>query len=194
MSFKMKTVSLLAALVAAAGLVAADIELPKPETSGGMPLQEALQLRKSDRVFSDKPLSRQELSNVLWSAIGVNRADGKRTAPTARNKQEITLFVCIPEGTFRYDAAANKLIQTSEKRAGDAPLIVIFVADFAKQPLERYAHVDCGFVSQNIYLYCAANKLSTVVRGYFTKEDYQPLVSLGEKEDILYIQAVGYPK
>ena len=129
---KMKKMSFLAAIVAAGGLSAADIELPKPETQGGMPLQEALQSRRTGRSFSDRALPREVLSNLLWSAIGVNRYDGRRTAPTALNRQEITLYVCIPEGTFRYDAAANKLVQTSEKRAGDAPLMVIFTADTAR--------------------------------------------------------------
>ena len=122
---KIKNLTCLAALAVAGGISAADIELPKPETTGGMPLQEALANRRTDRKFSSKPLSREMLSNLLWSALGVNRADGKRTAPTARNQQEITLYVCIPEGTFRYDATANKLVQTSEKRAGDAPLMLV---------------------------------------------------------------------
>lgn len=193
MTLKLKAVSLFAALVAAVGLPAADIELPKPETTGGMPLQDALRLRKTDRVFSEKPLPLQTVSNLLWSAVGINRPDGKRTSPTARNRQEITLYVCLPEGTFRYDPAANKLIQTSEKRAGDAPLMVIFVADMAKLP-EHLCHVDCGFVSQNIYLYCASNQLATVVRGNFKMDDFKPLVELKGKEQILYVQAVGYPK
>ena len=190
---KLKKMSYLAAIVAAGGISAADIELPKPDTEGGMPLQEALQNRRTDRAFSDRPLSRELLSNLLWSATGVSRADGKRTAPTARNRQEITLYVCIPEGTFRYDAAANKLVQTSEKRAGDAPLMLIYVADLAKQP-ERFCHVDCGFVGQNVYLFCASSKLATVFRGSFREDDYKPLLDLKGKEKILYVQAVGYPK
>ncbi|MEI3000704.1 MAG: hypothetical protein V8T86_07355, partial [Victivallis sp.] len=69
---KMKKMSFLAAIVAAGGLSAADIELPKPETQGGMPLQEALQSRRTGRSFSDRALPREVLSNLLWSAIGVN--------------------------------------------------------------------------------------------------------------------------
>lgn len=189
----MKTLSLFAALFAAVGLSAADIELPKPEITGGMPLQEALALRRTVRSFSEKPLHLQTVSTLLWSAFGINRPDGKRTAPTARNKQEITLYICIPEGTFRYDPAANKLVQTSKERLGDAPLMVVLVADTAKSP-ERYCYADCGFVSQNIYLYCASNKLGTVVRGSFKASDYKPLLGLKEKEEILFVQAVGYPK
>ncbi len=190
---KFRTMSLLGAMVAAGSVFAADIALPKPVTEGGMPLQEALANRRTDRKFREKPLSRETLSNLLWSAIGVNRADGKRTAPTARNQQEITLYVCIPEGTFRYDAAANKLIQTSEKRAGDAPLMLIYVADLGKLP-ERLCHVDCGFVGQNVYLFCASEKLATVFRGSFREGDYTPLLDLKGKEKILYVQAVGYPE
>ena len=185
--------SFLAALVAAGGISAADIDLPKPETTGGMPLQEALANRRTDRKFSSKPLSRELLSNLLWSAIGVNRADGKRTAPTALNRQELTLYVCIPEGTFRYDAAANKLVQTSEERAGDAPLMLVYVSDLGKLP-EQLCHVDCGFVGQNVYLFCASEKLATVFRGSFREGDYLPLLDLKEKEKILYVQAVGYPE
>ena len=80
---KIKNLTCLAALAVAGGISAADIELPKPETTGGMPLQEALANRRTDRKFSSKPLSREMLSNLLWSALGVNRADGKRTAPRA---------------------------------------------------------------------------------------------------------------
>lgn len=189
----MKFLPFLAALVAAVGLSAADIELPKPITSGGMPLQTALRLRRTDRSFKNRPLRLQTISSLLWSAFGINRTDGKRTAPTARNKQEITLYVCIPEGTFRYDPAANKLIQTSKQRTGDAPLMVIYVVNTAIQPLPL-CHVDCGFVGQNVYLFCASNKLGTVFRGRFKEKDYKPLLGLKEKEEILYVQAVGFPK
>ncbi|MDR0932273.1 MAG: SagB/ThcOx family dehydrogenase [Victivallales bacterium] len=183
----------LLAMIISSGIVAADIDLPKPSTNGGMPLLEALQNRHTDREFSDKPLSQQQLSDLLWAAIGVNRADGRRTAPTARNRQEITLYVCIPEGTFRYDAVGNRLVQTSLKRTGDAPLMLIYVADLAKLP-ERLCHVDCGFVGQNVYLFCASAKLATVFRGAFRENDYKPLLDLKGKETILYVQAVGFPK
>jgi hypothetical protein len=57
------------------------IGLPKPHTEGGMPLMEALKKRQSARTYSDKPISDQVLSDLLWAAFGVNRPDGRRTAP-----------------------------------------------------------------------------------------------------------------
>lgn len=163
---KMKKMSFLAAIVRRRWALRRGHRAAETRNAGRLPLQEALQSRRTGRSFSDRALPREVLSNLLWSAIGVNRDDGRRTAPTALNRQEITLYVCIPEGTFRYDAAANKLVQTSEKRAGDAPLMVIFTADTARQP-ERFCHVDCGFVGQNIYLFCASQKLATVFRASF---------------------------
>lgn len=178
--------------VMATWLGAADIELPAPKTTGGMPLMEALKNRQTQRQFSKRELSLETLSNLLWAANGVNRADGRRTAPTAMNRQELTLYVCIPQGTFRYDAAANKLVQLSSERTGDAPVMVAIVADLNKQKLE-YAEVDAGFVGQNLYLFCASEKLATVFRGRFDPAAYAPLLNLPENHRMLYVQAVGYP-
>ena len=75
--------------------LAADIRLPAPQKKGGMSLMEALNSRKTIRKYQDKELSLQQISNLLWAACGVNRPDGKRTAPTAVNAQEITLFVFL---------------------------------------------------------------------------------------------------
>ena len=188
----MKLTAMLPLLLLSATVSAADIELPKPETTGGMPLMEALQNRRTDRKFSSKPLPRQILSNLLWAANGINRPDGRRTAPSALNRQELSLYVMIPEGTFRYESAENKLVQISTERTGDAPLMVVFVADTSKQQL-RFAQVDSGFIGQNIYLYCASEKLATVFRASFREADYAPLLKLPEMQKMLYVQAVGYP-
>ncbi len=187
-----KTITLTLGLGLTALLGAADIELPKPQTSGGMPLMEALSLRRTQRQFSDRALPQETLSSLLWAGGGINREDGRKTTPTALNRQELTLYVCIPEGTFRYDAAANKLVQTSEYRTGDAPLMVIITADLDKQTLDL-AQVDSGFVGQSIYLFCASAGLATVFRGSFDAAAYKSLLQLPENHRILYVQAVGYP-
>ena len=86
------------------------IQLPKPQTDGGKPLMQALKDRKTSREFSSEKLPMQILSNMLWAACGVNREDGKRTAPTAMNKQEIDVYVAMAEGLYLYDAKANILV------------------------------------------------------------------------------------
>src|SRR5512140_2274836 len=87
----------------------APIKLPAPKMDGGMPLMQALKARHSEREFGAAALSRQALSNLLWAAWGLNRPDGHRTAPSASNKQEIEVYVTLPEGAFVWDAKTNTL-------------------------------------------------------------------------------------
>src|SRR5690606_15372979 len=93
--------------VPATGDSAPTIALPPVERHGGMPLMEALAARRSSREFSADPLPLPRLADLLWAGFGVNRPDGGRTAPTALNAQEIDVYVALPTGAYRYDAAQN---------------------------------------------------------------------------------------
>jgi len=85
------------------------ISLPKPQTEGGKPLMQALNERKSGREFSSEKLPPQVFSNLLWAAWGVNRADGRRTAPSASNRQEIDVYVVTSDGVSLFDAKNHRL-------------------------------------------------------------------------------------
>ena len=76
------------------------IKLPPPKTEGGMPLMQALKERRSGREFSSEKLPLTTLSNLLWAAWGINRPDGHRTAPSARNMQEIDVYADLSDGLF----------------------------------------------------------------------------------------------
>jgi len=119
------------------------VDLPAPQTTGGMPLMQALKARHSTREFSSRKLPLQELSNLLWAAFGVNRpASGKRTAPSAMNWQETDIYVATADGLYVYDAGGNKLdpVLAEDVRAatgtqsyvGEAPVNLVYVADLAK--------------------------------------------------------------
>jgi SagB-type dehydrogenase family enzyme len=150
------------------------------------------------------------LSDLLWAAFGVNRpASGHRTAPSGMNAQEIELYVLLREGVYRYIAATHQLdpvaagdfrVQTG---GGDfaktAPVAIVFVADFdlmvkAKREVkEPYAWVDTGFVSQNIYLYCASTGLATVVHEIGNRAPLAAALRLRPEQRITLAQAVGHP-
>jgi len=91
------------------------VELPAPVASGGMGLFEVLQKRASIREYSDKDISDKTLSQVLWAACGKNRTDGRITAPSAVNAQDVVVYVCKANGAFLYDAQNNTLVQVSKK-------------------------------------------------------------------------------
>ena len=186
------------------------IALPAPRTEGGMPLMQALKERQSLREFSDRQLEPQMLADLLWAAFGISRPDGKRTAPTARNMQEIDVYVATAEGLYLYDAAANalKAVMAGDMRAatgkqpfvGQAPVELVFVADYAKMGAidaaskEFYAATDTGFISQNIYLYSASAGLATVVRGWVDRPALEKAMKLRADQKVVLAQTVGYPK
>jgi len=182
---------------------AQDIQLPSPKKTGGKPLMDALNERQSNRDFSDKELSIQTLSDLLWAANGFNRED-KRTAPSSQDRQELDLYVFLKSGVYFYDARNQQLILkvsgNNQSKAGSqpfvavAPLNIVFVANLDKASNREAALTDCGFVSQNIYLFCASEGLISVVRGSIDKGELHKLLGLNEKQEALLGQTVGYKK
>jgi SagB-type dehydrogenase family enzyme len=186
------------------------IKLPPPETQGGMPLMAALKARHSSREFDARPLPTQLLSNLLWAANGVNRPDtGKRTAPSARNWQEIDIYVALAEGTYHYDPTSHGLqpvAQVDLRRltgvqdfVATAPVNLVYVAtldrmDTTAEHKSLYSAADTGFIAQNVYLFCASAGLATVVRGSVDREALAAALGLGPRQQIILAQTVGYPK
>jgi len=187
------------------------VKLLNPQVEKGKPLMQVLTDSSSSRSFSTEKLSVQELSNLLWAAFGVNRTDmGKRTAPSALNWQEIDIYVATADGLFLYDAKKHMLnpILSQDVRAltgrqdfvKDAPVNLVYVADFsrmgkaAKDDKELYSATDTGFISQNVYLYCASEGLATVVRGSIDRQALAKVMKLRSDQKIILAQSVGYPK
>jgi SagB-type dehydrogenase family enzyme len=187
------------------------IQLLKPQMDGGRPLMQVLKDRSSSRAFSSEKLPLQVLSNMLWAAFGVNRPDsGKRTAPSAKDRQEIDIYVATADGLYLYNAKAHKLelILAKDIRAmtgvqefvGKAPVNLIYVADFTRmgeRPEDEkifYSAANTGFISQNVYLYCASEGLATVVRGWVDRPALAKVIGLRPDQRITLAQTVGYPK
>jgi SagB-type dehydrogenase family enzyme len=177
----------------------------------GRPLMQVLKERRSSREFNTRKLPKRVISNLLWAANGINRpATGGRTVPSALNQQEIDIYVATAEGLYLYDAKRHQLqpILRQDIRAltgqqtyiQDAPLNLIFVADLARMPRtpaedrDLYAAVATGFISQNIYLYCASEGLATVVRGGIDRAMLANIMKLRPEQRIILAQSVGYPK
>lgn len=186
------------------------IALPTVEPRGGMPLMEALSARRSSREFRPEPLPLPLLSELLWAAFGVNRPDGGRTAPSAINAQEIDIYVALPDGAYRYDATHNalELVAAADIRrvtgyqdfVDDAPLDLVYAADFARMPMvpaamrSSYASAAAGAIAQNVYLYAAAHGLATVIRAWIDRDAVAGALGLTHDQQVLLSQTVGYPK
>ena len=211
----MKTKLILILLLALPAFVCAQelkpIKLPEPKMQGGMPLMQALKERKSMREFSSRELPIEVISDMLWAAAGINRMESAhRTAPSSMNMQEIDIYLVKAEGVYLYDVKGNMLIPVvsgdiralagNQPFVKDVPVNLVYVADLSKmgkvspQDADSTASADTGFISQNVYLYCASFGLATVVRGWVDKPVLAKAMKLRPEQKIILAQSVGYPK
>jgi len=168
------------------------IKLPPPQTTGGKPLMEALQLRQSTRGGFGPAvnLTQQQMSNLLWAANGVNRERNLRTAPTAAGWNNIDIYVTTSDGLFLYDAVAHslKVVKKEDVRANSglegagmmkqefaktAPVSLVYVADMEKtggmkwedeEVGATWTYANASAIAQNVYLYCASEGLACILR------------------------------
>ncbi len=187
-----------------------EVQLSKPQTESGNPVLRLLEKRASSREFSPPPLPVAILSNVLWAAFGINRSDGRRTAPSAHNVQDIGIYVAVSDGLYLYDPKANGLkpILTEDIRAltgtqpfvKDVPVNLVYVSDYAKmgkstdEEKALYSGAHTGFIAENVYLYCISEGLATVVRALIDRPALAKAMKLRPDQKITLAQSVGYPR
>lgn len=185
------------------------IQLKAPEKKAGLSVMETLANRHSTREFSNKKLTLQELSNLLWAANGINRPEkGMRTAPSAMNAQEVDVYVCMEEGAFLYDAKSNQLqpviqedlrglVGGKQAFVINAPVVLLMVSDLSKLPggnseqTKLMAAIDAGIVSQNISIACSGLGLITVPRASMDKEALAQKLKLKSTQLLLMNNPVG---
>lgn len=182
-------------------------KLPQPDMQINMTLTEALQKRRSDRDFkAEGTITDQQLSQLLWAACGVNRADRKLlTIPTAINAQDIQVYVCRQDGVSLYQPYDNMLVKVTDKDVREmlagrqanmkvAPLFLLIVSNQEKfrNGSETYGAMDAGYSSQNIYLMCAALGMKTVARAMMDKEAVAKALGLNEKQILELNHPISY--
>lgn len=174
-------------------------------------LKEILQVRKSIRQFdTTKVVSDEVMLDILWAANGINREDGRRTAPSAVNAQDIVMYVCQGDGTYLYRPAEEVLEKVSgtdirpifagrNSFALNNPVIML-MSDYSKfsrfgaEAAAKFGAMDAGYVSQNIYMYCAAADMATVACAPgINQKAVQEALMLPETMISLIYHPVGYP-
>lgn len=209
-----KLIFILTVMITAAAATAQlqPIKLNAPNLNRGLPVMQAFKERHSERAYADKPLSLQDLSDLLWAATGVNRPDGHLTAPTALNKRDIDVYALTAEGAYRYDAQSHTLVPVEGSEGDHRALIRGFQTDFQLPPVtlimvttpSRFGvddakaamimgAADAGIVSENISLFCAGNGLVTVPRASMNQAELRELLRLPDNAYFILNNPVGYP-
>jgi nitroreductase len=187
------------------------IKLPSHQKDGGENILKTIDIRRSDRDFTNEQVSLQDLSTILWAGFGYSQ--NRRTAPTAMNRQDITLYVFNKDGIYKYDAENNTLIlvEKGDKRSmttkGQGEFVnntlnIAIVSDLDKYQDRgndialRFGAFSSAYVSENLYLCCAGMKrnLGSVVRASFDEEPLKKVMHLQENDKIFLFQTIGYKK
>lgn len=186
----------------------ATYNLPAPQFPNFMPLMQALQERHSSRDFKLDELPVPFLSAILWAGFGVNRPDGKRTAPSALNVRDIDIFLVTGKGLFRYEAEQHSLharlpgdlrpYSGTQGFPATVPLDLIYVSDYSRMAATdeerlQWSWAHSGFIAQNVYLACAALGLATVVRSSIDRQELGRRMELNQNQHITLAQSLGYP-
>jgi SagB-type dehydrogenase family enzyme len=189
------------------------IPLVAPQKDKPAPLMAALQARKTTREMTAAPLSPRQVSEVLWCANGVNRQPNGRTTPSALSVYSVEIYVVLPDGIYLYEPARHELrgivAGDFRKTMGGqdftqiAPLNLVFVTDTAKfqqvaaaaksspEDQLRWAALEAGSQAQNVYLYCAAEKLAAVIRAGVDTAKFSEAARLRPTQKIIAAQTVG---
>lgn len=167
--------------------------------TGGMPLLEAINARQSGRLYDkNRPVDDQTLSEILWVAWGIN-THGKRTIATARNQQNMALYLLTPTGTWIYQADKNALEKVNDKNliplcdkqpfVKDAPVHLLFAAND-----DKWGRAHVGSAYQNVYLYATSKGLATVIRGLIDDDALTTELDLPKGSRVIAHQTIGWPE
>ncbi|MFH1911701.1 MAG: SagB/ThcOx family dehydrogenase [Pseudomonadota bacterium] len=190
------------------------INLPSPAQKGKMSLEEALKKRESVRSFSSDPLTKEDLSQLLWAVQGITRNWGARTAPSAGALFPLEIYVVLKEGFFRYSPQGHNLARiiqqdlrnTLSKAAlgqnciGEAPAVFVIAAVYERTSrkygnrAERYVKMEAGHAGQNLLLQAVSLGLGAVPVGAFQDEQVQQALHLPVNHEPLYLIPVGWKR
>ena len=205
----------------AIGKMEHQMNLPKPKLKGEVSVEAAIKHRRTIRSYLSKPLTLNQLSQILWSAQGITEDRGyKRAAPSGGALYPIDIYavvgdnsveelkagiyhyephkhavLLIAEGDFRTDVARAAL---SQMWMAKAPLNLVVTSEYSQITSkygsrgERYAMIEAGHVGQNIFLQAEALGLRAGIVGAFHDNDVMRVIRISSSHDPLLILPVGY--
>lgn len=187
------------------------IKLDSPDLDSSVRLMDAINKRGSTRSFSEKKLSKKDLSNLFWVAAGENRDGDGRTVPLLG---DISIYVAVESGVYLYDHEEHQLEKiinedirekiSSQSPVSEAPAVFIFAIDDSSFPcfmkkamkdahgMDFYYGNQVAYSTQNIYLYACGNNMNSVVIGGFNRELVDSILGFDEDKNSYLIQLVGY--
>lgn len=200
------------------------IEVPGDYGVQGTPeltVRDAIATRRTVRSFSDRPLTKDQVMDLLWAAQGItDNARGFRSVPSAGALYPIELYVAVglasvtglEEGLYHYSPRGHFL----EKEAGEdlrqklaaaslsqmwmaqAPVSLVICGVYGRTTRKygdrgvRYVHMEAGCVTENVFLMAVAMGLSAGIVGAFEDTAVAEILNLPTGTEPLLILPAGY--
>lgn len=193
-----------------------NIILPDPKHKSNVSIEEAISSRRSKRNYKSEHINIGQLSQILWAAQGITGQIGDyklRAAPSAGALYPIEIYVVLPKGVYLYLPQGHKLkkIKSGDLRSElakaalnqwwirdtscDIVITAVYERTMAKygQRGVRYAVIEAGAVTENVYLQVESLELGTVSVGAFNDRDVQKILNIPDNRRPLIIMPIGYP-
>ena len=187
------------------------VALPAPATHGAMSLEQAMDLRRSQRSFRPVQLPLATIGQLLWAGQGITSSDGKRTAPSAGALYPLELYVVTPTTVMHYLPRGHRVeirsapdlrrpLETAafgQAPVGAAPDIIVIAAAPARTRAKYGARADAfvereaGHAAQNILLEATARGLAAVPIGGLDPSRAAVALTLPPDQTVLYLIPVG---
>ena len=177
------------------------IKLPEPKREGGMPLYQALSLRKSLRNFDPSiKVSYETLSQALWSCYGV-REGNYRVIPAAKAWYTFVIYLFVEDGVYKYnpieysilkiiDGDHREITGTQKAIVTKARINFLFIADLnmkGRAPEDKtirreIVKADIGNITMALSLFAAANNMKGVIRGELSQQAIFDFLNLNSND------------
>lgn len=177
-----------------------------------MSLEQAISSRRSRRDFLPKPLTLEQIGQLVWSAQGQESGGRYRTSPSAGATYPLELFIVTADGMYHYLTDRHILRQLADidlravlcsaawgqEFIRIAPLTLIFAAEFSRTTDNygrrgvRYVYMEAGHAAQNIHLQAESLGLGSVAVGAFDDISVGKALSLPENFEPIYMVTIGY--
>ena len=176
-------------------------------------LEDTLSRRRSVRLFSEHPLSEDQILKLCWAAQGITDPRGRRTAPSAGARYPLELYVATPDGCDEYDPLHHRLLRRtgtdlrpalqggalSQEAVGQSPAVFVVAAQPRRTIAEygrrgrRYVHLEAGHAAQNLLLEATAMGLGSVPIGAFDDARLRDILDLPTDREVVYLIPIGEP-
>jgi nitroreductase len=148
--------------------------------------------RQSDRGYSDRPVSREQIERCLEAA---------RVAPSACNKQP-WFFVVVDDPALRPQVAERLQDMVMNRFVTSAAVLVAVVAEpqglvpqLAGRLKDKPYHLmDIGMAVENLCLQAADDGLGSCILGWFDEKGVKQLLGIPKGKRVPLVITLGYPQ